>query len=424
MILDRRLPDGTADLFLPVLRKRAPNASIVVVTGYGDQAGAVAALRSGAADYTLKPVNADALRARLASLAETRRLGIEKQRADSAFSALVEAAPCLIAIVGNDREILYVNSCAQNTSGFDAAEISPHLPIERLVGRQREANPVAATQTSFECPLACKSGLTRWIVWQTQQLDNYRGKPAVMAVGQDITELQAAQQKALQAERLAAIGEMMAGLSHESRNALQRSKACIEMLELEVSDRPDAIALVHRLTKAQEHLQRLYEEVRSYAAPVTLNRESCDIRLLWREVWSHVLPLHPDRVFDFQEEVSAADCRCLVDRFALGQVFRNILENAATASPSPGRIVVGCREAEIGDRPALEISFLDNGPGLNAEQAERIFEPFFTTKTKGTGLGMAIAKRIVDTHGGELFVRKRTPPGAEIVIVVPRGMHE
>jgi signal transduction histidine kinase len=266
--------------------------------------------------------------------------------------------------------------------------------------------------------------LTRWIVWQTQQLDNYRGKPAVMAVGQDITELQAAQQKALQAERLAAIGEMMAGLSHESRNALQRSKACIEMLELEVSDRPDAIALVHRLTKAQEHLQRLYEEVRSYAAPVTLNRESCDIRLLWREMWSHVRPLHPDRVIELQEEVTAADCRCLVDRFALGQVFRNILENAATASPNPGRIVVRCREVELGKRSALEISFLDNGPGLNAEQAERIFEPFFTTKTKGTGLGMAIAKRIVDTHGGELFVRKRTPPGAEIVIVVPRGIHE
>jgi hypothetical protein len=429
IILDRRLPDGTADEFLPQLKRQAPQASIIVVTGYGDLDGAIAALRAGAADYTLKPVNADALRARLAALAETRRLVVEKQQAESAFRTLVDAAPCLIVISRQNGATVYANSCAIRTTGYSANEINRHLPRDRFVTLPLGSQSTTPESTSSaiertERHFVCKDGSRRWIVWRTQVLDDYQGSPALMAVGQDITDLQTAQQKALQAERLAAIGEMMAGLSHESRNALQRSKACIEMLELEIADRPEAVELVQRLTKAQEHLQRLYEEVRSYAAPVQLNRELCDLRHIWREVWSHVVPLHPKKSIEFAERLEVDDYRCLVDRFALGQVFSNILENAVAAVPNPGQIKISYEVATLGNRPALEISILDNGPGIDAEQSTRIFEPFFTTKAKGTGLGMAIAKRIIESHGGEISVRDRTPPGAEIIIVLPRGPHE
>jgi signal transduction histidine kinase len=74
----------------------------------------------------------------------------------------------------------------------------------------------------------------------------------------------------------------------------------------------------------------------------------------------------------------------------------------------------------IGEQPALRVSVTDNGPGLNAEQRTRIFDPFFTTKTKGTGLGMAIAKRIVEAHGGVIAVGSSPASGAEILIDLPR----
>ena len=67
----------------------------------------------------------------------------------------------------------------------------------------------------------------------------------------------------------------------------------------------------------------------------------------------------------------------------------------------------------------IRIAFRDNGPGLNAEQKQRIFDPFFTTKTKGTGLGMAIAKRIVEAHGGQIAVATDSGRGAEILITLP-----
>jgi signal transduction histidine kinase len=115
---------------------------------------------------------------------------------------------------------------------------------------------------------------------------------------------------------------------------------------------------------------------------------------------------------------------CLVDQFRVEQIFRNLLENALAASKDPVVIEVGCADSSLQGRPALTISVRDNGPGLTSEQKHRIFEPFFTTKTKGTGLGMAIAKRIVEAHGGRIALGDRcgdgSGGGAEIVITLPR----
>src|SRR5436309_3198260 len=84
VILDRKLPDGTAEELLPRLRRLAPQAAILIVTGYADLSGAIDALRQGAADYILKPINADALRASLARVAERHRLAQEKDRSEMA----------------------------------------------------------------------------------------------------------------------------------------------------------------------------------------------------------------------------------------------------------------------------------------------------------------------------------------------------
>jgi two-component system, LuxR family, sensor kinase FixL len=109
------------------------------------------------------------------------------------------------------------------------------------------------------------------------------------------------------------------------------------------------------------------------------------------------------------------------DRFRLVQVFRNLLENSLAASPERTLIEVTCEEAEMEGVAALRICVRDHGPGLNAEQRQRIFEPFYTTRPTGTGLGTAIAQRLVEAHGGTLTVGDCPPPGAEIVIMLPRG---
>jgi two-component system sensor kinase FixL len=429
VLLDRKLPDGSAEELLPRLRRLAPQAAILIVTGYSDLHGAIDALRQGAADYILKPINPDALRASLARVAERQRLAREKERTEAAFRSLIEAAPCMIVILRSDHRIAYFSPWAEELTGYRAADVLGQDYVATFVPEPNRAGFAAEIARSFaggrtreaEHIVLCRDGSQRWMVMHRRLLHDYEGAAGVLVVGQDITAAKKAQEQLLQTERLAAIGQMMAGLAHESGNALARSQSCLEMLAWEVEDRPEALELIRRVQKAQDDLRQLYEEVRGYAAPLRLEREPQDVRLVWRRAWDSLQLARREKDAALREEIEGVEPHASIDLFRLEQVFRNILENALAAGRPPVEITVRLTDAQLDGRPALRVSFCDNGPGLNPEQRRRIFEPFFTTKTKGTGLGMAIARRIVEAHGGQIAVGDLGPPGAELIVTLPRG---
>ena len=121
------------------------------------------------------------------------------------------------------------------------------------------------------------------------------------------------------------------------------------------------------------------------------------------------------------EETKEANLNHSIDAFRIEQVFRNLFENSLAAASDPVRVVVHCAETTIDDDvPALQIAVRDNGPGLSQEQKQKIFDAFYTTKPKGTGLGMAITKRIVEAHGGQIAVGEEYRGGTEFRITLPR----
>jgi signal transduction histidine kinase len=101
------------------------------------------------------------------------------------------------------------------------------------------------------------------------------------------------------------------------------------------------------------------------------------------------------------------------------QVFRNLFENSLAACKDPVVIHVQSEQSVLRDAPAIRVCVRDNGPGMSPEQRRRIFEPFYTTKARGTGLGMAIAQRIIEAHQGTIQVGNSLNVGAEIVITLP-----
>jgi PAS domain S-box-containing protein len=429
IILDRRLPDAMAEQLMPRLKAAAPDAAVIVVTGYSDIQGAIAALRQGATDYLLKPLNADLLRTNLERIAERRLLAHAKERSETTFRHLVEAAECVIVIMRPDHTIVYFSPFAERLSGFTAEEVRGRDYLEVLVHEtdrcavsEELVRLIAGSPThGFQNPLVCKDQSRRWMAWNARYLPDYEDGPAILKVGLDITFLKEAQERALQSERLAAIGQMVAGLAHESRNALQCSQACLEMLALTVSDRPKALDLIKRLQEAQDHLHTLYEDVRGYAAPIILKKTTCDLRDIWREAWADIEPGRNEKHAVLREVSDGVDLCCAVDPFRMEQVFRNILENALAACAPPVVIEIKAAAAELDGHPAVCVAVHDNGPGIRAEQRPKIFDPFFTTKAKGTGLGMAIAKRVVEAHRGQIALGEHDVPGAVFLITLPKG---
>src|SRR6266542_3743340 len=123
IILDYKLPDGSAETLLPRLRELAPKAAVIVSTGVAGLNGAILALQHGAFDYILKPLNADALRASLARIAERQKLAWAKERTDAAFRTLVEAAPSMIVILRPDHTLVYFSPFAEVLTGYKAGEV-------------------------------------------------------------------------------------------------------------------------------------------------------------------------------------------------------------------------------------------------------------------------------------------------------------
>ncbi len=239
-----------------------------------------------------------------------------------------------------------------------------------------------------------------------------------LLVGHDVTDLSDAQRRMVQHERLAAIGQTMAGLAHESRNAFQRSQAALETLALELDDRPDAVQLLGRIQRANDHLLHLYEEVLQFAKPVRLDLAHCDLIEIAEATCHHVLQAtHGDRD-SIKIDVHGEVPKIMADHFAVEQILRNLIENALVISPPHTPVVIGIASAWQGDQPSLRIEVRDQGPGIPAEHMARIFEPFFSTRSRGTGLGLPIARRLAEAHGGSLELCS-SDAGTTAVLLLP-----
>ena len=438
VILDRKLPDANALELLPRIKQLAPAAAVVVVTGYADLDGAISALRDGATEYILKPINPDALRASLAQIVDRLRTAealresqrhLQEQR-DFAQNVL-NTAQIIILVLDTQGRIAQFNPYLEEICGYSPAEVqgndwfSVFVPEPERDSIRNTFQHVLAEGNiqGYVSSILTKAGTQRDIHWNAQVLkDRHQYATGVLATGQDITDLKQAQVRALQNERLAAIGETMAGLMHESRNALQRCRACLEMLALEIADRPKALNLVERTQIAQNDLHQLFEEVRDYAAPINLDRRLCNLAEVWRQAWREVSTLNKDKHLHLNEAVDGIPRECRLDAFRLRQVFRNVFENAVQASSDGDQISISCKPIKLTGKDAVRISIRDHGPGIPVELRARILEPFFTTKAKGTGLGLAIAQRIVQLHGGWIHVGLDQQPGTEILIDLPRGV--
>ena len=219
------------------------------------------------------------------------------QESEHRYRSLVQTAGNVIVYLSPDHQILEFNdeaervhgACREEVMGADYYQRFIPEPYRELFLAAEQALPEGSTTGSFESPVVATDKRQPLLLWNVTKLSDEQAKPmGVICVGQDITEHKRAEERALLAERLAAIGQVSTGLAHESRNALARSQGCLEMLARRVEDRPEALDLIDRVQAAQRQLLRLYEHVREYAAPLQLDRRPCNLKDIVYQAWEHL----------------------------------------------------------------------------------------------------------------------------------------
>lgn len=350
-------------------------------------------------------------------LTPQRLIEAELKRRDQQVQFMVEHLPAGAVYVDCKNHELFCNPTVERITGYGREKLSTFDDWFETLFARNAAEVRAAYEEDRKQKFEVIRTFPYWHADGTErilEMSGYRYNNHEVWLIRDITEHREAERRAVQAERLAAIGQMVTGLAHESRNALQRAQAGLDVLSLDVQAPQQT--LVGGVRRALSDLTKLYEEVRQYAAPIHLKREPALLRDVWTKAWQSLstkLEEKPVRLIEVVPDDEAT--RCDIDAFRMEQVFRNIFENAIEVSPERGaiKITVNCGPAH---GHSFEVTIADEGPGLDANQKARVFEPFYTTKQRGTGLGMAIVARIVELHDGTIRVEDGESGGARFRI--------
>lgn len=256
-----------------------------------------------------------------------------------------------------------------------------------------------------------------------------RGTPLFSQEGQrvgavvvfdDVTDL-------IQAQKNAAWGEVARRLAHEIKNPLTPIQLSAERLQHKLADKLEAADadMLQRSTRTIVQqvvaMKEMVDDFSEYAKPSKKQTVIIDLPVLVQEVMAlYVLKSG----IQFKVNYEASSLQIMGDPISIRQVLHNLIKNALEAIDTQGLIEINLHRVQKNDSDFIEIALYDDGTGIKEEQIATIFEPYVTTKAKGTGLGLAIVKKIIEEHGGAIWVDTNRKVGAGFIIQLPASNFE
>jgi PAS domain S-box-containing protein len=481
LMVDHHMPGKGGLEVLRALALRGALPPTIMVTGHGDEAVAVEAMKLGAGDYVVKDVDGHYLTllpAVVARVLHRQRLVVEKRQAEEALqqtlaaletrvqertAALQQANADLQAEIAerlqaeaalarlNWRHKLILDSAGEGIYGID------------LQGRTTFVNPAAARMLGWEggdlvgqpiqdivchtmrdgtpcsydaCPLlaACRDGVVQHVsedvFWRqdgTHFLVEYVNTPirehgalvGAVVIFRDITERKRLEREMQSADRMALVGQLASGLAHEIGTPLNIIAGNAELLGMDLLEHGLGTAEVDTIIQHADRITRLIQQLLAFARA----KEQPMATLAVQDPLANTLGLLEMR-FKRQDiavrlEVPS-DLPLICGRAEqLEQVFLNVLVNAWHAMPEGGTLTIA---AAVTTSHMVRLSFGDTGVGMSAEVLARAFEPFYSTKGEhGTGLGLAICKQIIDGHQGTMYLESTPGGGTTVIMELPQA---
>jgi PAS domain S-box-containing protein len=236
-----------------------------------------------------------------------------------------------------------------------------------------------------------------------------------VAIIRDITEEKKLQEQLHRVDRLAAIGEMGAGIAHEVNNAL-----AVIFAHTKLTDGSSVEELRAALARVDEQSQRIAEIVRGvlgFARPHAPRRTPVDLVEIARKTLDMIAPDVTRRRGIVETEFDTDLPRAQADAQQVQQILLNLLKNALQATPEDRELRLRVEVRGHGDQLVVRVT--DSGPGIDAEMQQRIFDPFFSTKDEGSGLGLSVSYAIAQAHGGDLRVESEIGAGSTFTLALP-----
>jgi two-component system sensor kinase FixL len=303
-------------------------------------------------------------------------------------------------VLGKDLNAIISQSCSRNHREAVNRYIRTRVPSR--IGHETE---MVATRKSGETfPALISFSVTQ-----------VNGKLFFTGIVRDLSETKALQEKIMQSERLVALGQLVAEITHEIKNPLMLIGGFARQLSRAIRGEKN-IKKLKVITDEVERLERLLSELRDFHLPTTIASEKVDLKELLTETLSMVSKECSTNNVKTKLHIDKGSRLVLGDRNKLKQVLLNLFKNAIEAMEQGGTLLVATRPS--GDN--VEMTVIDEGCGIPEADKEKIFSPFYTTKGYGTGLGLCISKRIIDEHkDGSLSVESQEGRGSTFTIILP-----
>ncbi len=448
ILADYQLPSFDGFSALKLALSARPDVPFIFVSGTLGEEVAIEALKVGATDYVLKtrlsrlvPAVQRALR-ESRERAELRKAEEAARRSEKELLDVIETIPAMAfttladasGVWVNRRWVEYTGLSVKDTSGFGwQATLHPDDLQEHLAKWQQSV----ATGRPFENEARHRSaeGEYRWFLVRAVPLRDEHGD-VVKWYGTltDIEDRKRAEKererlRQLEAElayvsRVMTMGELAASLAHEIKQpiaaAALSAEACTQWLRHDVPEVTRAInsalAMVANVKRAADIIDR----VRSLYARETPKRESLDLNEVIREITALLNDTARRNLVSIRTELDRSLPKANGDRIQIQQVLMNLMLNGIEAMKDTGGDLTVAQSTTNDGQLLITVS--DTGTGLPDEEAERVFDAFFTTKPEGTGLGLCISRRIIESHGGRLWADSNQGRGATLKFTLPSEM--
>lgn len=438
-LLDLRMEPIDGIALMEAVHARQPRLPVLIMTAHGTIETAVNAVQRGAFDYLTKPFLRDELRSKITRALASRRWARDRERllavgqtlASSGIMARVLDAVAQGAVETTEAErcVVFQQDRGRLVPMTSAGSAPPSWPALEAAAAAAMTKGIPVTFPGHEAgaivaaPLVVQRGPAGAVVIETapgiDPTDDDLELVALFSSQAAVAVRNTHELERLRSGALAALGRMATEVAHELKNPLAGLRLYARHLEARLGKTgdTDGAGLAQKVTSTVDHLATVVQEITAFGRPPELHRVPTVLQALLDECLAFAQAKCETPGIEVFRAYDGACPEAMLDARELRKAFLNLILNGFEALSAGGRLTVTTGYSS--QTRTVTVVIEDTGVGMSEDTASRMFDLFFTTKPQGTGLGMALARSVVDLHAGELAITSAVGKGTRVTVRLP-----